>query len=547
MRILSSIALVLIILSIPFVQAETVQKDGDMYKISERVTLSRGKGNITLNLSDPQQLEKYSPVNCFWDENLTGPGKIVDGILPPDVVFLNTSSLNLTWNFTLSSNEIADGASEMILRLPVSFNIPSNAIAPILNVTIQRASQSVVYFNNEKDGAGMNTSALKNQQINYANLTLRLWYIHLVGILYPREQYTLHLSISDISNVTLLVYPYDYLKDNSTGFYLDSQHYTGDLATGFEFKTLTSNGISALHVNSAGPSGWPQAHYEQYISLNSSYSGLMYVSFAFEVYVPQYNPSEVLNITFSTSADSNTTLISLSSGLHTIRGNMSLNFSGENKVLLSIRSSYDFYIIVDGYSDNMANGSFLDDGMPYLHTYLKPYGDVVVNSEEYYVPGAIVLPGSWQECMKLAIKYAPPALLPVILTEAAYHTAIYTMLKVVQFASYLMYQAMNYIGGIIMDLLHDFVSLFNWIYTTIVHFLMSDAAWMVWAFLKALWFLLQIGVYVLAVWITDSFLRGIVALPERGFKGMVQEWSGVTEFVESVAGRLISIAGRFRK
>lgn len=546
MRILN-IIIILLVLSIPFAQAETVHKDGEMYKITERVTLSRGKGNITLNLSDPQQLEKYSPVNCFWDENLTGPGKIVDGILPPDVAFLNTSSLNLTWNFTLSANEIADGASEFILRLPVSFDA---LYTPYMNLSIRGQSQNVLYFNNVEGGLAYNTS-FKTQRINYANISLHLWYVHLVGFLYPGQQYTLQLQLSHISNVTLLIYPYDYLKDNSTGFYLDSQHYTGDLATGFEFKTLTSNGISALHLNSAGPTGWPQAHFEQYISLNTTYSGPMYVSFAFEVYIPsEHVPDQTLNITFSTNEDSNSTYISLSEGLHTIRGNMRVDFQNENRVLLSIRSEYDFYIIINGYSQNVANGSFTDDYLPFLHTYMKPYGDVVVNVEEYYVPGAIVLPGSWQECMNLAIKYAPPALLLTILNESEIHTAIYTFLKVIQFASNLIYQAENFIGGVIMDILGYIVkglySIFNWVYTTVVHFMMSDAAWMFWAFLKAVWFVLQIGIYLFAVWITDSFFRGIAVLPERGFKGMIQEWSGVTSFIEDVAGRVMKTVGRFR-
>ena len=543
MRILSFI-LVLLVISIPFVQAETIKKEGNMYEITEWVTLSRGKGNITLNLSDPQEIAKYSPVNNFWDTNLTGPGKIVDGVLPPDFAFLNTSSLNLTWNFTLSSNEIADGASEFILRLPVSFDISHGVITPVINLTIKKASQSVLWFSNSD---GRNTSDLKDMKIDYANLTLHMWYLHLIGILYPGTQYTLQLNLSHITNTTLLVYAYDYFNDNSTEFYINNQNYSGDLATGFEFQTLTSNGISALHVNSIGPSGWPQADYEQDITLNKSYSGLNYVSFAFEIYVPSdHYPSQILNVTFSTSTDTNTTLIDLSEGLHTIRGNMQLNFSGEKKVHLSITSEYDFYLIVNGYYENMANGTFLSDEMPYLHTYLKPYGDVVVNPEEYYVPGAIVLPGSWQESVDLALKYAPPSLLLVILNESEFHTAIYTFVKVVQFASYLMYQAMNFIGGEIKDLLHKIPPAFDWIDPTRVHFLISDAAWVLWAFLKAAWFALQIGIYLLAVWITDSFLRGIAVLPEKGFKGMIQEWSGVTSFIEDVAGRVMRIAGRFR-
>ena len=140
--------------------------------------------------------------------------------------------------------------------------------------------------------------------------------------------------------------------------------------------------------------------------------------------------------------------------------------------------------------------------------------------------------------MALALKYAPPALLRVILVQAVYHTVLYTLLKVEATYSYLLYKEMDFISGLINDLLRqELQTIFNWTYTTIVHWIISNVGWAIWAILKGAWFLFQVGIYVLAVWITDSFLRGIVALPDKGVHGMLDEWSGVTSFIEGIASK----------
>ncbi len=535
-----------LLLSIPFVQAEETKKIGNMYEITKHVKIERGNGTIPLNLSDPQELKKYSPVNNFWDTNLTGNGKIVDGILPPDFMFLNTSTLNLTWNFTLSSDMVADGASVFVIRLPVSFDA-SNNYAPLINLTISMGSQKVLYLSNFFNNVICSIDQMKDKVITYVNLTLHLWYLNLTGLLYPSERYTMYLNLSYLSNVTLLIYNYDYLQDNSTEFFMNNRKYTADLATGFEFKQLISNGISAIKV--VGPNDphvYPPANYTQKIALDSAYSGKMYVSFAIELYLTSETTSQVpLEIIICTGNNKNSTdLTNLSAGLQTIRGNMQLNFTGENYVNITIRFAYSFYVIFEGYSKYPANGTFITDD---LHIYIKPYMDLVVNPEEYYLPGAIVLPGSWQKSFALALKYAPSSYLPVVLTNVIYLTTIYTFLKVFAYASYLMYKAENFVWGIIKDLLHDLFDLFKWVYDAVVHWLISDVGMAIWALLEALWFIFQVVIYIAAVWITDSFLRGIAVLPERGFKGMLEEWSGVTSFIEGLAGRIGGIIGRFRK
>ncbi len=503
--------LILVIISIPFAHAQDFQNS--QHEITKVVHIYRGEGSIPLNLSDPKSLAAYAPTTRFWDENITGPGKILDGVLPPDFLFLNTTSISLSWNFTLSSDIIADGTSQFILRLPVSFLNDTNHSEPEINITLMRAQKKVLIF----DNGGNQSDIVSSHIIKYVNLTLNLWYVNLTGFLFPAEQYQLKLTLSHISNPILLIYNYDYLDDNITVFYLDNENYSADLAVGFEFKQLTSNGISAVYVNS---------NCTQIIKLDSKYSGSFYVSFAWDIYSPLAQ-----NITLTlTSASQNSMTISLQQGLNTVRGNLLVNLSGDT-LKAEFSATSPFYLIVDGISSDAMH-------LRFITIYTKLYGDIVINSDSYYTPGAVVLPGSWQKSIELAIKYAPPALLPVILVQAEYHTLIYTYLKIYAEFSNLLYQGMDFLAGIICGLFHGLFMLFNWTYTTIVHWLMSDASWWFWAILEGVWFLLQVGVYVLAVWITDSFLRGIVALPDKGIKGMVQEWSEVTSFVENIISSL---------
>ena len=356
--------------------------------------------------------------------------------------------------------------------------------------------------------------------------------MHLRGFLFPGDTYTLNLQLLGIEDPKVLVYNYDYLDDNETGFTLNGVDYAGDLGAGFEIYQLTSNGISALQV-----AAFPESYITQNITLSQSYSGDEYVSFAFLIYS---NNSGNITVNISTSGDSNETTLSISQGTNTLRGQVKLHFSGENKIILCLTSHVPFYIITDGYSDEPITGSFqLASIFPnVLYIYMKLYGDIVVNSEEYYTPGAVILPGSWQESLALAIKYAPPAYLPVILTQAEYYTAIYTILKIEATASYLFYRAMDYIGGIIEKLINNVLSLFKWVYDTVVHWVISNVSWWLWALLKGIWFIFEITIFILAVWVITSFWYGILALPTKGVRGMLEEWSGVTNFVESIASRL---------
>ncbi|RLF43381.1 MAG: hypothetical protein DRN17_06455, partial [Thermoplasmata archaeon] len=178
---------------IPFAQAQ--EFENPQHEITKVVHIYRGKGSIVLNLSNPQDIQKYAPAERFWDENLTGPGKILDGILPPDILYVNSTSFSLTWNFSISSDIIANGASQFILRLPVSFDTSF----PNFNLKLSTGDSTVCEYSTTSNNLDLKTYVYSSSQY-YTTFNTTESYItfRTLNFGHPFNQtYTWHLIADD--------------------------------------------------------------------------------------------------------------------------------------------------------------------------------------------------------------------------------------------------------------------------------------------------------------------------------------------------------------
>ena len=532
--------------------------------ITKHIHVESSNGTIPLNLSNPDEIKKYSPAQNLWDKNLTGGGKIIDGILPFDIADLNnTTWINLISNFSLSSKEIASGAFGFYLRLPMSFEIngESHIKLKIFQNGIEEYNTTHPFIFTEADPNTLETvsklwpfaeTKIINNTYNYLGHDFKIWYVHVNTFILPNCTYTIQVNLTNIQNITLFIYNYDYLQDNYTSFHINAnginEDVDGDLAYGIEVQNFVFSSISSYYqsyvswtsTQPPNPTYVPYFEYFPYGDI-SGYTGSQYISFAFEIYAFQ---STHVEVHFKTATHSNYTSFDVDQGMNTIRGYVKLNFTDNGNYFeeyFMTNHSVSYFLFP---SDNTYFQLSLSPYYDYtFQFYGKLYQDIAIHSEEYYSAGSIVLPGDFIQSMSLAIKYAPSSELPLVLFDAYGLTIGRTILDIFMWGSVFIVNALDWawmkFGDIIKWLYSQ--SIIKWIVDTIVKVIIPAIIYYGTGVLQTLYLLISLFIYVLGVSFTKRFRDGLIKLPFEGIKGLEDEWEGIVTVVESIVSKIMGV------
>ena len=560
--------ILVLIFSIPFASAEEIETkdDGGFVVVTEHLYAERGEGAYKLNLSNSQEVYNASPSKQLWDKNITGGGKIVDGLLPFDIINIsdNATEKNITVEGSVRFNktDIATGFSFFILRLPVSFNpAPTSQLeikitnrGDVIADRFNKVIFSDYYANGNYTLFNKTNTLLVNKTYHYFGHRFNVWYVAMNAYIFPEERYNISINLYNISNVKVFVYPYDFLGDglNQTHLIVEQQlntHLSYDVGWGFEIKQFIFNTISTLEL---------EKYDELRFTISNPPTGVYNISYLLPVYITNNTNTSILLEFWSNNAEALKKYTFNSSGFQIIKDKVQLNISGELTESIRTDNKSVYVFILPSAEKNIIfkHEDYYPYGTPYLNyviTYnIKAalYQDIVIRKEGYYIGGSIELPGSVIQTWDLILKYAPNVDLGLELKAdsgaviiALLHlseditTFICDELGPFEWVKFLLPLAPNALKQLLSALV-------NFVINTNIQFKLSKFAYLSMKFLSVSTDIVSLLIYVLGVWVVKRFRDGMVILPLKGYNAMLEEWEGVLNFIASIAKKISGVVKR---